>query len=288
MGVLYPVLTMDYLKAFNPLETGRFHFLIGSGVKGMKTSGGNMIGGKLSGSETEAFEKARKDGDRRAMEAIIQKAHDRRLEEKGTTKLDTKSGPRFGNGDHESSPSFDQDSVNAYAKKVGITPEQAKARFKAVNLFTAETGREYEKIRAAQKAGRPNANADMIEAHIKSSTPFKGSIERGMALRPGETIGDLRKALSSGTSSLNSWTSNPDTSRGYLTKQALLGRETIVLLRGRNRTGASVRNISDFKGEDEVLVGKGAKYKVLKESSENMNLFGATPTRVTILDIEEI
>lgn len=76
---------MDYLKIFNPLEAGRFHFLINKGYTGMKTAGGNMIGGKLEGDEKSKFEEAREEGDRKKMEAIIQRAHNRRIAEKSAS-----------------------------------------------------------------------------------------------------------------------------------------------------------------------------------------------------------
>ena len=58
----YPVLSMDYLKIFNPLDTGRFQFLTG-GWRGFKNEAGKMIGShQMSTKARDAYDAARKEG----------------------------------------------------------------------------------------------------------------------------------------------------------------------------------------------------------------------------------
>lgn len=193
---------------------------------------------------------------------------------------------KYGNGDHDSSPDKDDPrSAIDYAKQVGITPAQARARFKAVKSFTGDNS--YSKVRADQRAGRKNKQADLIEDFIKSSTPYKGTIERGIALRPGQTMDGLRKRLTTGTGAIASWTSDPFISEMYAQKHMMLGRENVVILRAKNKSGASVRNLSEYTGENEVTVGKGAKYRITKEGQRTIS-YGPMSTTATVIELEEI
>lgn len=64
---------------------------------------------------------------------------------------------------------------------------------------------------------------------------------------------------------------------------------TPVLLRAKNKTGASVRELSAFELEDEVLVGRGARYRVTGQSTQTFrNPITDANFQATVLDLEEL
>lgn len=188
----------------------------------------------------------------------------------------------FGDGTHEGGLTRDPDSVSKYAQAVGISAGEATDRVWAVSGWTRSA---YKDIRADQKAGRPNADADLIEAHIRDSAPFAGTIVRGGGLRQGETIADLKKKLENGTSSLASWSSDEKVAKDFASQRSLGGlRDSFVLRVANNTRGVSIQNLSRFPYEKEVIVPSKTRYRVVRESFET----GAGGGRISILDLEEI
>ena len=66
---------MDYLRIFNPLETGRFHSLTG-GWRGFKNEAGRPVGShQMSKVARNAYDEARKKGDAESMRKIAEEQH---------------------------------------------------------------------------------------------------------------------------------------------------------------------------------------------------------------------
>ena len=77
---------MDYLKIFNPLETGRYHFLTG-GWRGFKNEAGKMIGShQMSTKARDAYDAARKAGHVFTARNIAEREH-KAFQERKAAKL---------------------------------------------------------------------------------------------------------------------------------------------------------------------------------------------------------
>ena len=254
--------------------------------------GGKVIGGVggLGASNNplvQAFDKAKAAGDRDGMEKAARQLNEQRIERNRAKESPKGGGAGFGDGTHAGGLSYEPSVMDAYAKKTGLSMRQVEDRMHAVTDYT---GSKYTQIRADQRAGRSNKRANLVEAHLKDSTPYKGEIYRGMSIRPGSTVEDLRRSLESGTTSLNSWTSSNAPATGFVAKQYMQGDgRTPVLLRAKNKTGASVRELSAFDLEDEVLVGRGARYRVTGQSTQTFrNPITDANFQATVLDLEEL
>jgi hypothetical protein len=255
--------------------------------------GGQVVGdvggfGASNNPLVQAFDKAKAAGDREGMEKAARQLNEQRMERKRAKESPNGGGAGFGDGTHAGGLSFEPSVMDAYAKKTGLSMQQVEDRAYAVRSYTATA---YTQIRADQRAGKPNATADLIESHLKDSTPYKGEIYRGMSIRPGSTVEDLRRSLESGTTSLNSWTSSNAPATGFLAQQSRKSADgrTPVLLRAKNKTGASIRELSSFELESEVLVGRGARYRVTKQSTQTFqDPVKDSNFQAIVLDLEEL
>ena len=160
----------------------------------------------------------------------------------------------FGTSDHN--VVFD---ATEYARVTGVSVDEALDRFQAIQSFSEEN---YTEIRQSQRSGNDNKEAQQIEAYLKTAQKYEGDIHRGVALRSvddfyrryGGLGGEFRE------SSMNSWSSDRSIATGFSADVA--GRPVQVIFTTRNKSGASIRNKSSAFEESEVLVGKGARYKV--------------------------
>lgn len=146
-----------------------------------------------------------------------------------------------------------------YAQATGVSVQEAQARFKSINEFT---GSEYKSIRKSQRDGKDSIHARNIEAYLKTAKKYDGEVYRGMALK---SVDDFyaRYGGLNGTfkeKSMNSWSSDLDVAKTFALPRT--ERNVSVIFKVKNKTGASIRNTSNFKHESEVLVGKNAIYRV--------------------------
>lgn len=243
--------------------------------------GGKSIGDhKMSTDLKKKFEQARASGNMDQAKAIADKAHEAKDKRNGRV-LD-----KWGDGSHEKSiDKNDRGSIAAYAKQTGISMDQAEQRVQDVVSWSYNSQPVVGYLlngKVPPFSGRDKADivrqVDELQAFIKTNTPFKGRIHRGMSFSTKEDRDAfVRPIIESGgmkAPSLSSWTSSKSVAKEFRDNDSYG-----VLLTARNKTGVSIKNISRFKEQDEVLSGIGAKYKVSKVSE--------TPTGIHIF-VDEI
>lgn len=161
-----------------------------------------------------------------------------------------------------------KDDLNKAAKKIaeltGMSEKDAADSIQAVRDFTSKS---YEEIRGLQYAGKSSPEIEKINRYLEKMPKLKGEVLRGKGFKSTEDldkfIADLKKGKSYQLPAMSSFTSSKSVAKQYADSRANAKSEVpAVLVVKNNKKGASIRNISEYKGEDEVIVPKGTKYKM--------------------------
>jgi len=186
----------------------------------------------------------------------------------------------FGSSDHDIDFNAEE-----YAKVVGVTVAEAEARFKAVNDYS---GNAYDPIRKAQRdgivSGQTAKKAERIEQYLASAKKYDGQVYRGIKVASVDAFlkryGDVGSTFTE--KSMNSWSSAYAVAEKFSFPKR--GRPVSVRFTVTNKTGASIKNISNHKAESEVLVGKNAQYRVAAIQTRSQKTPGGYTQ--TILDVK--
>lgn len=168
-----------------------------------------------------------------------------------------------GDGTHEGSPKDTQEYLAAVKKSGGkMTSKEAQSITTSIKGWSRFKSGD---IRADQKKGIPNKDADNIEKFIRTSTPYKGEVHRGMAFSRREDAlawikGD-KDGLLDNQNAHASWSSDPKIAEKFATKLAPKGGQAVII-KSVNKTGAPIERLTLTPGESEVIVSKGARHKV--------------------------
>ena len=182
----------------------------------------------------------------------------------------------IGDGTHEGVPKNAEEYRKMMIKNGNnIDTEESERIIGSVKNWSDYSG----DIRHAQKKGQFNQEAEDIEAYIKSSTPYKGEIYRGISFGSEKEAmdwlkGDKDKILDN-QSALASWTSNMGIATnfakdidGELATSDNEVRQPVVI-QSKNKTGASILRFSKYPEQEEVVVSKSARHKVKNITKKN-------------------
>lgn len=161
------------------------------------------------------------------------------------------------------------------AKYIGSTVQEAKDMFDAVQDFTASA---YSGIRRAQRGEKASdipelqkkydSEAKRIEGYIERAPKWGGGVTyRGMSL-PASVVKGLTVG---GTFDVNlgtaSWSTQESTARSF--SKSGSGSRHVVFVSQTQSKGTSIKHISYFAKENEVLVSKNAKYTITNISTKS-------------------
>lgn len=146
----------------------------------------------------------------------------------------------------------------ALIKMTGLTPQEVERGMKGIIDFT---GSYSDAIRKSEQNGKPNGKAQDINNLLQKMPKYDGAVYRGLSLDEKGFQAFLATNKAGGKMSLNAMSSfTTDTG---VAKRYSSGNDHGVLLAVQNRSGVSIKNLSKYKGEDEVLVPRGTKYTIL-------------------------
>jgi hypothetical protein len=167
-------------------------------------------------------------------------------------------------------------SIEEYAQQIGISEEEARARYRAVAGWTVA---DYGDIRENQIDGVDDPRVEVIDAYLNSVPSFEGDVYRGLKFFDEDDYNSYLDSISGGVMDLNahsSFTSSEEIGRSFVEGRSPFG----ALIRATgNRSGKSIAGVSEFPEEGEVLVPRGARYAVRNITREG---------NVSIIDVEEI
>ena len=180
-------------------------------------------------------------------------------------------------------------------KAVGKNLDSEEAR-KYINAIYRYTGDDYRDIRRAQlaelKEGKPFEDAylkekiALIDEYIASAPLYPENVPlyRGFGSRSIENLQAFEEAYINGEPitmyGISSWTSVKETAFEFIS-----GKDHVAIFElVSNKTGVSIKHLSAFPGENEVLFGTGAKYRIIGKSEARDIEKGV----VTVYKVEEV
>lgn len=188
-------------------------------------------------------------------------------EEVTDTKVQAKkpeSPINIGDGTHEGMPKNAQEYYDMVTKSGGkITKEEAEGTIKAIEKW----GLDSNYVRDVQKAGKSSQAEQYITDYINNSTPYKGELYRGLSIYTENPLDFIKVGqLLDNEGAHASWTSKPEVAEWFADEPDDY-RYSVVIKSINNKTGASIRNITEewqggFMGMEEVIVPKNAKHIV--------------------------
>lgn len=179
--------------------------------------------------------------------------------------------------------------INKISAVTGMTKSEARASAKAINEFTDE---DYEKIRKVEYAGKETRQTIAINRYLDKMPKFEGEIFRGRQYKTQQDVDDLVAKLKEGHNyelpAMSSFSSNKETAATFAVEGALglaskFSSVSVVFKVTGNKSGVTIKNLSSNTEEDEVLVKKGASYKI-NGKIETVNHKGK---QVTIIPLKE-
>ncbi|MFB2832972.1 ADP-ribosyltransferase [Floridanema evergladense] len=154
----------------------------------------------------------------------------------------------------------------ALMKMTGLSEQEVKDGMRGVYEFVSNG---YTGIRESERKGEPDSRVTNINRLLSKMPKYDGEIYRGMAIKR-ENLDSFLKELGTGTmkiEAMSSFTSDKKIAQKF-TK--VKGGGVPVLITVQNKSGVSIRNMSTFKKENEVLVPKGVNYSISKiETTKN-------------------
>ena len=166
--------------------------------------------------------------------------------------------------------------VDKIAKITGMKDKEVKLSLEALKKFSGTE--EYKKYRELEKTGKiisensseaiakTKSEVEAINQYIDKMPKFHGSIYRGMRLESQQVLDDVIKKLQNGESSelnaMSSFSSSEFVARTFALTDRKDQSVALIYEVVENKSGVTIKNLSRFPGEDEVLVPKGARYKL--------------------------
>lgn len=151
---------------------------------------------------------------------------------------------------------------------LGLSEDEA---YEMAVAFEDFTGGDYSDIRYAMYHNNTNsdfyAEGQRLEEYISKSPKYynKGEIYRGIKLTDAEAE-NLVNTLSNGgvidMRGISSWSSNLSTAKNFAANPT--GSSIVFRLPNGTKAGASIRHVSEYFGENEVLVSMKTQYSASK------------------------
>ena len=182
------------------------------------------------------------------------------------------------------------DVISKISDLTGMTKSEATKSAKAVNAFTDES---YERIRKAEYAGRETPQIIAINRYLDKMPKFSGEIFRGKQFKSDEDLDAFVEKLKNNHSyelpAMSSFTSDKEIAvnfakgEGGTSARAIKSLPAAVFKITGNKSGVTAKGLSTNVEEDEVLVKKGARYR-LSGKTETIEKDGK---KITIIPLEE-
>lgn len=160
------------------------------------------------------------------------------------------------------------DAEDAIMKDTGVDRATAAKMVQGVKAFS---GFDYSDIRSYQATGKPPSmkqTADSIEDFIAKSPKWDGgTLYRGLEMdtkTAATLIAGMKKGKAISQNGMSSWSSKESVARGFASADYIGEGASIIFKTSSAKSGTSIKHLSKFPGEDEVLVSSKALWKATK------------------------
>ncbi|MBD2076217.1 DUF1073 domain-containing protein [Phormidium sp. FACHB-592] len=162
--------------------------------------------------------------------------------------------------------------IDRIAEITGLDKTKAEFALDGISTFTSDAGeiRQFEigqplKSDDQEYKDGVKESADGTNLYVRSMPKFKGEIHRGLKFNTDEERDKFISSVSNGfeLQALSSFSSDPAIALRF--SVGMKKKPGVVISVKSNTKGASVKGVSSVPAEDEIVVPKGAKYKVVKQ-----------------------
>ena len=192
-------------------------------------------------------------------------------------------GGRGTNGKHDDLPASTKGQVSTIQKLTGASEDEAKASIKAIKAYVDLEGKgvvSYGAIRNVQRGifdaadGKPHygnpltkaeiakvqSSIESIDQYVKKMPAFEGMIHRGMTFKSEDARKSFLSKISKGYSleAMSSFSSSKKIAEDFAGTSS-----NGIIFTVKNKSGASIKQLSKIKEEEEVLVPKDTKYRIV-------------------------
>ena len=150
-------------------------------------------------------------------------------------------------------------SLDVVMQKSGMNLKEAKASIQAIRSFTGPQSR-YQEIRS----GEDKQTAADLNRYINTMPRYEGQISRGLSFTDKKIAQSFLKELTGNgleLKAMSSFSSNEDHSRKFANRATKKGGFGI-LMKVTNKSGTSIKPLSNTPFEDEIVAPEGARYRV--------------------------
>ena len=206
------------------------------------------------------------------------------------------------NGSHDDLPIELKDQISTIQNLTGMSEDEAKSSIKAIKSYASLEGGgdgvvSFGSIRNVQRGifnageipphwGNPltkseiaevQSSIESIDRYVKKMPAFDGVIHRGMSFKTEDERTAFLSKISNGYSleAMSSFSSSREMAGNFAGSS-----NKSVVFTVKNKSGASIKQLSEIKNEDEVLVPKDVKYSI----SPNLKRLG----EIILVEMEEI
>lgn len=186
--------------------------------------------------------------------------------------------------------------VDKIASLTGMKTEEARSSLYAVSKFTST---HYTYYRETERTGKPMPNAsdqsisamtqqvEAVNRYLDKMPKFDGSVYRGLTFESQKIVDNFVKKLKEGNfyqiDAMSSFSSSIDVAKKFATPNSQAELPSVAFKVLKNRSGVTIKSLSSLPEEDEVLVPKGAKYKL----AGNVEYLKYKGKKITIIPLEE-
>jgi hypothetical protein len=153
-------------------------------------------------------------------------------------------------------------SEEGVSKQLGISASEARESMAAIYTYTMAS----DTIRESDKTNPKDPEVQAIYKFLQKAPKYKGEVYRGVKLPDQDSFNQFIDRFQVGKTNelkaMSSFSSSLDVAKRFSKKGQ--GKYPVVIYVASNHSGTSIKKLSNYPNENEVLVPKGAKYRTLK------------------------
>jgi hypothetical protein len=174
------------------------------------------------------------------------------------------------------------ETIETISKLTGMTNDESMESAKAVWSFTES---KYEDIRKSEYAGIVTPQIAAINRYLDKMPKFPGKILRGKKFKTQQLLDDFIEKMQNGYTydlpAMSSFSSSEKSPKYFATNVSF--QPSVIFEIANNKSGVTVKNISNSQHEDEVLVKKGTQYKL----AGSIRYTEHEGKKITVIPLEE-
>jgi phage-related protein (TIGR01555 family) len=170
---------------------------------------------------------------------------------------------------------------------LGVSAFEAHRYAASVTKYSSASG--YRAVRS----GADKIAAAALDDYIAEAPKWDGNgpVYRGLSL-PAASVAGLVNGATIDMNGVSSWSSRPSAADAYAERSVSFwekkDKRRVVLQMDKADSGVSIKHLSDFENEDEVLLASTTRYEVVDTAKQRKRRSDGTTYNVTVVRVKEV